>query len=63
MTGNDKNISIDKLISEINIRDYKDTKRVNSPLEKAKDAIEINTTDLTINEIINKIVNIVNKGH
>lgn len=63
LTGNDKNISIDKLISEINIRDYKDTKRVNSPLEKANDAIEINTTDLTINEIINKIVNIVNKGH
>ena len=60
LTGNDKNTSIDKLISEINIRDYKDTKRVNSPLEKANDAIEINTTDLTINEIINKIVNIIN---
>ena len=63
LTGNDKNISIEKLINDINIRDYKDTKRVNSPLEKAYDAIEINTTDLTINEIINKIVNIVNKGH
>ena len=63
LTGNDKNISIKKLINDINIRDYKDTKRVNSPLEKAYDAIEINTTDLTINEIINKIVNIVNKGH
>ena len=63
LTGNDKNISIEKLINDINIRDYKDTKRVNSPLEKADDAIEINTTDLTINEIINKIVNIVNKGH
>ena len=63
LTGNDKNITIKKLINDINIRDYKDTKRVNSPLEKADDAIEINTTDLTINEIINKIVNIVNKGH
>jgi len=63
LTGNDKNISIERLINDINIRDYKDTKRVNSPLEKADDAIEINTTDLTINEIINKIVNIVNKGH
>ena len=63
LTGSDKNISIEKLINDINIRDYKDTKRVNSPLEKADDAIEINTTDLTINEIINKIVNIVNKGH
>ena len=63
LTGNDKNITIEKLINDINIRDYKDSKRVNSPLEKADDAIEINTTDLTINEIINKIVNIVNKGH
>ena len=63
LTGNDKNISIEKLINDINIRDYKDSKRVNSPLEKADDAVEINTADLTINEIINKIVNIVNKGH
>ena len=63
LTGNDKNISIEKLINDINIRDFKDSKRVNSPLEKADDAIEINTTDLTINETINKIVNIVNKGH
>ena len=63
LTGNDKNITIEKLINDINIRDYKDSKRLNSPLEKADDAIEINTTDLTINEIINKIVNIVNKGH
>ena len=63
LTGNDKNITIEKLINDINIRDFKDSKRVNSPLEKADDAIEINTTDLTINEIINKIVNIVNKGH
>ena len=63
LTGNDKNITIEKLINDINIRDYKDSKRVNSPLEKADDAIEINTTDLTINQIINKIVNVVNKGH
>ena len=61
LIGNDKNISIEQLINDINIRDYKDTKRVNSPLEKADDATEINTTDLTINEIINKIVNTVNK--
>lgn len=61
LTGSDKNISIEKLINDINIRDYKDTRRVNSPLEKADDAIQIDTTDLTINEIINKIVNTVNK--
>ena len=45
-------------------RDHKDSTRANSPLKKSDDAIIIDTSDLGINEVIDKIVNIVNhKGH
>ena len=43
---------------EINLkeRDKKDTTRVDSPLTKAEDAVEIDTTDLTFQEQVDKIV-------
>ena len=42
-------------------RDHKDSTRDHSPLKKADDALEIDTTHLTINEVVDKIVNTVNK--
>ena len=53
--------SIDKVINDIIERDYKDSTRVHSPLKKAEDAIIIDTSNLNINEVINKIMNVVNK--
>ena len=53
--------SIDKVIHDIIERDYKDSNRVHSPLKKAEDAIIIDTSNLNINEVINKIMNVVNK--
>ena len=52
-----------EVLSDLEIRDYKDTNRENSPLRKAVDAVEIDTTELTIDEQVNKIVNhiIINK--
>ena len=56
--------SIDNVTRDIIKRDYKDSTRKNSPLKKSEDAIIIDTSDLGINEVIDKIVNIVNKeGH
>ncbi|MFZ9045581.1 MAG: (d)CMP kinase [Cyclobacteriaceae bacterium] len=45
---------------EINLkeRDKEDTTRVDSPLTKAEDAVEIDTTDLTFQEQVDKIVTI-----
>ena len=66
---NDLNIigekkSIENVIKDINKRDYKDSTRKHSPLKKSEDAIIIDTSNLGINEVIDKIVNIVNKkGH
>ena len=48
-------------MEELIIRDHKDSTRDHSPLKKADDALEIDTTHLTINEVVNKIVNIVNQ--
>ena len=52
---------LEDVLRDINKRDYKDSTRKNSPLKKACDAITIDTTNLTINDVIDKIVNIINK--
>ena len=49
------------VLEELILRDHKDSTRDHSPLKKADDAFEIDTTHLTINEVVNKIVNTVNQ--
>ena len=49
------------VLEELIIRDHKDSTRDHSPLKKADDALEIDTTHLTIDEVVNKIVNIFNQ--
>ncbi|UDM31599.1 (d)CMP kinase [Lentilactobacillus laojiaonis] len=49
------NTPLDVLKQEIEARDYKDSHRQISPLVKAEDAIEIDTTSLGIEEVVNKI--------
>ena len=48
-------------IENIKLRDELDSSRCHSPLKRAEDAIVIDTSHLTINEQINKIVEIVNQ--
>ena len=56
--------SIEKVMMDLKSRDQKDSNRALSPLRQSDDAIIIDTTNLGINEVIDKIVNIVNnKGH
>ncbi len=50
----------EEIIMHINDRDQKDSSRQLSPLMKAEDAIEVDTTDLKIEEQVNYIINIVN---
>ena len=52
-------ITIEEIISNIKIRDELDSQRSHSPLKQAKDAIEIDTSLLTINQQIEKIVELV----
>lgn len=48
-----------KILAEIEQRDYQDTHREISPLKKADDAIEIDTSDLEIEEVVELIMNLV----
>ena len=48
--------SVKEVISELESRDQKDSSRDNSPLRKAKDAIEIDTSNLSIDEQVDKII-------
>ena len=48
--------SVKEVISELESRDQKDSNRDNSPLRKAKDAIEIDTSNLSIDEQVDKII-------
>jgi len=52
------NISLKKIKEDLKCRDRRDTNRKISPLKKAKDAILIDTTNLTIEEQVKKILNI-----
>ena len=53
--------TLNNLIIDIEKRDVSDSSRDVSPLVQAKDAIAINTSNLTINEQVEKIVQIINK--
>jgi cytidylate kinase len=47
------------LEEEIAHRDFLDSTRKESPLKKADDAIEIDTTSLSIQEVVSKITNLI----
>jgi cytidylate kinase len=58
----DKNVSeLNSVLEDLKVRDHKDSTRTHSPLKKAEDALVIDTTHLTINEVVDKIVNTVNQ--
>ncbi|NLM07144.1 MAG: (d)CMP kinase [Tissierellia bacterium] len=54
-------IELDKLIEEINQRDFNDTNRKINPMKKAKDAMEIDTSEMTVEEVKNFIISRINE--
>ncbi len=54
-----QDVRLDDIINDINKRDFNDTTRKVSPLKIADDAIVIDTSTLSINEVIDKLVNII----
>ena len=63
LQNEEKGISSDDyetLLKDIEARDYQDSHRANSPLKKADDAIEIDTSDLTIEQVVDKVMSLVN---
>lgn len=56
LKGIDKDISLDKLIEEIEERDLRDKTRENSPLKLTEDSIYIDTSYMDVNEVVDKIM-------
>lgn len=54
-----QNISFDRVLKDITDRDNQDMTRSLRPLQKAAGAIEIDTSEMTIEEVVGKIVNLV----
>jgi len=53
-------LPIEKIMAELKKRDSVDSSRKESPLKKAKDAVEVNTTNMIIEEQVNYLLRIVN---
>ena len=53
---NDNSVKVDIIEEEIKLRDKTDSNREIAPLKKAKDAFEIDVSNLTIDQVFNKIL-------
>ena len=49
------------ILEEIKLRDYKDSNREIAPLKQAKDAILIDTSDLSMEQVAEKIIKLINE--
>ena len=53
------NVTREEIEEEVRKRDTQDSERETAPLRRAEDAIEIDTTDLTIEEVVSRIENMI----
>ena len=53
-----ENCNIDEIEADIKERDHRDMTRENSPLKKANDAVEIDSSYMTIEEVADKIISL-----
>ena len=52
----DKSMGFEAVLKDINQRDYNDTHRAISPLRKAEDAVEIDTTHLSLEQVVGEVM-------
>ena len=57
--GKDQDLSFEDTLADINARDRRDTTREDSPLRPAADAVHIDTTGLSIEEVFHRMMKIV----
>ncbi len=53
------NITYEEVLNEIKKRDISETQRKISPLRQAEDAIYIDSSNLTIEEVVNRVIDII----
>ena len=52
----DKSCGFDAVLSDINQRDYNDTHREISPLAQAADAVKLDTTFLSFEQVVDRVI-------
>ena len=52
---------LETIKKEIEQRDYQDMHRAISPLKKADDAIELDTSNMTLEEVVDQVLTLINK--
>lgn len=57
-----ESVTFEKVLADLRQRDHMDMMRKLRPLVKAEDAVEVDTTNLTIDEVVAKIVSLVPAG-
>lgn len=62
MLAKGQNVTLDEIEKEIIRRDHQDTNRNLSPLKAAEDAVIIDTTNKTIQQVVEEIINIIKRG-
>ena len=53
---------LETIKKEIEQRDYQDMHRDISPLKKAEDAIELDTSNMTLEEVVDQVLTLINKA-
>jgi cytidylate kinase len=59
LKGKGKEVSLEEVKANLNLRDYNDTHRKENPLTKAKDAVEIDNSFLNEDEQLNLVLRII----
>lgn len=57
-----ENVTLEEILEDINKRDHNDMTREISPLKIAEDAVVIDTSEYSIDEVIEKLINIIKLG-
>jgi cytidylate kinase len=55
LAGSGYDVSLEAVREEVRLRDRQDSSRALAPLRKAPDAIEVDTTDLTIEQVVDRL--------
>ena len=56
LTAKGEDCELEKIQADIEARDYRDMHREASPLRQAEDAVLVDTSDMTVEEVINKVL-------
>ena len=54
----DPNLTVEQIEQDLKERDEADSHRATAPMKKAEDSIELDTSDLNIDEVVSKVVSI-----